>query len=172
MRLHAQWRMHFLLFLWLKTVCSLWSLPFTRSYRHCVLVRGIAGMSPPGNDFSATEEGFIGSSLHWKQPTESSRLISSCSGINVQPACPCLPHPHSSSFAFHFLQSPSFFFVFILIPWSLRHFLDFTFIIATCCCLCLLFFLSPYSTTFSLKYCCPLSILLIQTLIGSGLEKE
>lgn len=135
-------------FFWLKTVCSLWSLPFTRSYRHCVLVRGIAEKSPWGNDFSATEEGFIGSSLHWKQPTESSRLISSCWGINVQPACPCLPHPHSSSFAFHFLQSPPFFFVFIFISWSLRHFLDFTIIIATCCHRCLLYLLLPYSTIF------------------------
>jgi len=48
--------------LWLKIVFSLES-SFHAALCHCVLVRGVGEMPPCGNDFSATEEGFTGSSI-------------------------------------------------------------------------------------------------------------
>lgn len=77
---------------------------FHAAPRHCVLVIGVGEMSPSGNDFSATEEGFTGSSTRWKQPTKSSRLISSCCGIKVQPAWSGLRH--SFCLLFLFLKVP------------------------------------------------------------------
>lgn len=49
--------------------------PFRKSSFHTALnrlwlVSGVRKMSPRGNDFSTTEEGFAGSSHQWKEPTK------------------------------------------------------------------------------------------------------
>lgn len=87
---------------------------FHAALSHCELVRAVRETSPGGNDFSATKEGFTGSSIQWKQPAESSSWSlhvaafrskpASTSRLPLRPSSNTLFVSTSSSFQFSFHQ--------------------------------------------------------------------